>query len=380
MSDTSDQENRTEQPTPRRLQKAREEGSVVRAHGLSGVAILIAGALVLTVAGRALAGRMEQVLFVGLRLDPETMRDSAHLLAAVARVVRPGIEIALPFLVLMAVIGFLADTAVGGWIFSTRPLLPNFSRINPLHGLGELFSQTGLVEIVKALTKLAVVAAVAYWLIASRADAFIGLAAESWPQAIRHVAALASQVYLVLAVSLAGVAALEVPYQLWSHRNRLKMTRQEIKDETHELEGSPQTKRRIKSLRARLARMRMMSQVPKADAVITNPEHYAAALRYEEGRMRAPRLVAKGSGLTALRIRTVAAEHGVPIIEAPPLARAICHFVDLEDEIPIGLYQAVAEVLAYVYRLRAARDAHRPPPPPPPPQDERFRPPPEFEA
>jgi len=156
------------------------------------------------------------------------------------------------------------------------------------------------------------------------------------------------------------------------------MTRQDVKDEMRELDGSPQTKRRIRALRRRLARMRMVMEIPKADVIVTNPEHYAAALSYREGRMRAPRLVAKGTGLVALRIREIAAEHGVPLIEAPPLARAICRFVDLDDEIPPGLYPAVAEVLAYVYRLRLARQGRRAPPPMP--QDGRFEPPPEFAA
>jgi flagellar biosynthesis protein FlhB len=183
------------------------------------------------------------------------------------------------------------------------------------------------------------------------------------------------RLFLVLAAALASIAALEVPYQVWEYRDRLKMTRQEVKDELRELDGSPQTKRRIKLLRRRLARMRMAAEVPKADVIVTNPEHYAAALQYREG-MRAPRLVAKGTGLVAQRIREIATEHRVPVIEAPPLARAICRFVELEDEIPAGLYPPVAEVLAYVYRLRAAGASGRPLPPVPP--DRRFEPPAEF--
>jgi flagellar biosynthetic protein FlhB len=202
-------------------------------------------------------------------------------------------------------------------------------------------------------------------------------AIAAWPRAVDHAVLLWNRVFLVLAAALAGIAALEVPYQVWEYRNRLKMTRQEVKDELRELDGSPQTKRRIKLLRRRLARMRMASEVPKADVVVTNPEHYAAALQYRDG-MRAPRLVAKGTGLVAQRIREIAAEHDVPVIEAPPLARAICRYVELEDEIPPGLYPPVAEVLAYVYRLRAAGASGRPMPPVP--RDQRFEPPAEFAA
>jgi flagellar biosynthetic protein FlhB len=198
-------------------------------------------------------------------------------------------------------------------------------------------------------------------------------AVEAWPPAVSHAAMLLGRIFLVLSASLAVIAALEVPYQVWAYRKRLKMTRQEVRDELRELDGSPQTKRRIRLLRRRLARMRMAAEVPKADVVVTNPEHYAAALQYQEGKMRAPRLVAKGTGLVAQRIREIATEHHVPIVEAAPLARAICRYVDLEDEIPAGLYPPVAEVLAYVYRLRAAGTSARP-------LDRRFEPPPEFAA
>jgi len=192
---------------------------------------------------------------------------------------------------------------------------------------------------------------------------------------MQHAAELWSVMFVSLAVALAAVAGLEVPYQIWQHRDRLRMTRQEVRDELRDLEGNPQTRRRIRALRRRLARMRMIAEVPKADVVIVNPEHYAAALSYREG-MRAPRLVAKGTGLIALHIREIAAERAVPIVEAPPLARAICRHVELEDEIPAGLYPPVAEVLAYVYRLKAARETGRPTPDRP--DDRRFAPPPEF--
>jgi flagellar biosynthetic protein FlhB len=378
MTDSYGSESKTEQPTPRRLEKAREEGSVVRAHGVPAAAILVTGALVLSLGGARLVELLERSLRAGLGLEPDRVRDPAQLLVAAGPVLAPGLEVVAPFLILMAVVGFVADIMVGGWTFSAQPLSPDTSRIDPFKGLARLFSRTALVEVIKALIKFAVVGAVAFWLLRSWAPAFFHLAAESWPYAPHHAALLWSRVFLILAIALTGVAALEVPYQLWAHRDRLKMTRQEIKDEMRELDGSPQTKRRIKALRRRFARMRMAMEVPKADVVVTNPEHYAAALNYREGRMQAPRLVAKGTGLVALRIRAIAGEHGVPVIEAPPLARAICRFVELDDEIPTGLYPPVAEVLAYVYRLSAAREAGRPLPTMP--QDGRFEPPSEFAA
>lgn len=375
---TDNGESKTEQPTPRRLEKAREEGSVLRAHGVAAGAVLATAAAALSLNGARFVELLELSLRRGLILKPDSVEAPVQLLAAAGRVIAPGIELIAPFLILMAAVGFLSDIMAGGWIFSTHPLIPDPSRIDPLRGLGRIFSRTALVEFIKALVKFAVLGIAAAWLLRSWAPAFYHLAAETWPHAAGRAALLWSRIFLVLAAFLVGIAALEVPYQIWAHRDRLKMTRQDLKDEMRELDGSPQTKRRIRGLRRRLARMRMAMEVPKADVVVTNPEHVAAALHYREGKTRAPRLVAKGTGLVALRIREIAAEHGVPVIEAAPLARAICRFVELEDEIPAGLYAAVAEVLAYVYRLRAARDAGRPMPPLP--NDERFEPPAEFAA
>jgi len=378
MSDTHGAESRTEQATPRRLEKAREEGSVVRAHAVAGVAVLLAGAFVLMVGGARLVNLLESCVRSGLSLAPEAMREPGRMLDAASEIFRPGLALLTPFLLLMAAVAFVADLAIGGWFFSTKPLKPDFSRIDPMKGLGRLFSGAAGAEIVKALGKTAVVGGVAYWLVKSRLPNFVQVAAETWPFAAHHVAALSLNLLLVLAVALAAVTVLEVPYQVWSFRNRLKMSRQDIRDEQKETDGSPQTRRRIRGLRQKMARARMITEVPKADVVIVNPEHYAAALKYDEAKMRAPRLVAKGSGLIALRIREVAAEHDVPIVEAPPLTRALYRYVELGDEIPTGLYGAVAEVLAYVYGLRAARDTGRPQPNLP--QDSRFEPPSGFDS
>jgi flagellar biosynthesis protein FlhB len=378
MSDTSGSENRTEQATPRRIQKAREEGSVVRAHAVAGAAVLIAGAAILWLAGPKLINLLESTMRIGLTLQPETMRDPGRLAAAAADVLWPGVQLLAPFMLLLVGVAFVADLAIGGWIITPTPLIPDFTRIDPLKGLGRLFSQAALAEIVKAVVKFIVLGVIAAWLMKAWLADFFHIAAESWPYAPRHVALLSNEVFLILAVSLAAVTVFEVPYQIWQHRDRLKMSRQDLRDEQKDQEGSPQTRRRIRGLRLKLARARMMSEVPKADVVVVNPEHYAAALSYREDRMRAPRLVAKGTDLIALRIRSIAEEHGIAVVEAPPLARSINHFVQLGDEIPVGLYRVVAEVLAYVYRLRAARAEGTPVPPLP--QDGRFELPAELNA
>jgi flagellar biosynthesis protein FlhB len=378
VSDTYEAGSRTERATPRRLERAREEGSVVRAHAVAGAAVLAAGAALLLLAGSKLVEMLETSLRLGLTLEPEMMREPSRLVAVAGTVVRPGMMILVPFLLILAAVGFVGDVIVGGWIISAKPITPDFTRIDPLKGFRRLFSRAALAEIVKALVKFIVIGVIAAWLMKSWIADFLHVAAESWPYAPRHVAALSGEVFVILAAALAVVTVLEVPWQVWQHRDQLKMSRQEIKDEQKEQEGSPQTKRRIRGLRIKLARARMMTEVPKADVVVVNPEHVAAALSYREDRMRAPRLVAKGSGLIALRIRSVAEEHGIAAVEAPPLARSINRFVDLGDEIPVGLYRAVAEVLAYVYKLRAARDDGAPLPPLP--RDGRFDPPEEFDA
>ncbi len=375
MSDTSN-EDKTEQPTPRRLIRAREEGSVARAQGLPGAAIMVTAALFFLMGGRSLVMAMERSLRSGLGLDAETMRDPARLLVAVWQVVSPPLGAVAILILLLTAIGVLANLAVGGWVFSPKLLAPDANRINPLSGLRRLFSREGLAEVVKALLKVLVIGGVAYIVLRDSIPATVNLARESWSGAFASVAGLATHALLYFAAALAFVVAIEVPYQIWSHRGRLRMTRQELRDEMRELEVNVHTKRRLRALRRRFARARMMTEVPRADVVITNPDHYAAALRYQEGVTRAPRLVAKGAGLIAQRIREIATEHHVPIVSAPPLARAIYRYVELEDEIPVGLYQAVAEVLAYVYRLRLARDTGRPEPPLP--RDRRFEPPEEF--
>ena len=378
MSDSYSAESRTEQATPRRLQRAREEGQVVRAHAVAGTAVLVAGAILLWVAGARLVALLETSLRAGFVLDAATMREPSRLLAAGAEIMRPGMLLLAPVMLLLAIAGFVGDLLIGGWVVSAKPMTPDFTRIDPLKGFGRLFSRAAAAEIVKALLKFVAIGLVSFWLMRGWLDDFYHVAGETWPYAPHHVGTLLDEIFLILAAALAAVTLLEVPYQVWQHRDQLKMSRQELKDEMREHEGSPQTRRRIRALRLKFARARMMAEVPKADVVVVNPEHFAAALSYREDRMRAPRLVAKGTGLVALRIRTVAEEHNVPVIEAPPLARSINRFVDLGDEIPAGLYRAVAEVLAYVYRLKAAREAGRAAPPLP--QDERFAPPADLDA
>ena len=362
MADDQASENKTEEPTGRRLSKAREEGSIARSRELPSAIMLMTGAAIVFWGGTVAASLLERMVATGLRIDPLLGRDPARLLAGAWVVVKPALAVVIVFGGGIAVIGTLSALLVGGLVFSWRPVMPDLARLDPIQGFARLWSREVLVEIVKSVIKLLGVAAVAYWWLRGAARNFADLARAGWPGGLWQAGSLLGQLFLLTSISLAIVVLLEVPYRIWSHRQDLRMSRQELRDEAREVEGNPQTKRRVKQMRRKVARARMMSQVPKANVVLTNPTHVSVALQYQQGTMRAPRLVAKGAGLVALRIREVAAEHDVPIVEAPPLARSLHRYVEMEDEVPAALYRAVAEVLAFVYRLRAARAAGKPEP------------------
>jgi flagellar biosynthetic protein FlhB len=249
----------------------------------------------------------------------------------------------------------LAQTGVGGWVFSTKPFSPQFSRLNPIAGFGRMFSKHGLVELGKALLKTIIVAVVVGVAIWKERDALVALLTMSLPDGVASIGRLLGVTFIVGAGSLVLVAAIDVPFQIWQHHHRLRMTKEEVRQEMKETEGDPHIKARIRQQQREMARRRMMAAVPSADVVVTNPTHYAVALKYDSAGGRAPRVVAKGADAVAAKIRELAQEHRVPLLEAPPLARALYKHTDLGDEIPAMLYKAVAEVLAYVFQLRSYR-------------------------
>ncbi|MBU6506024.1 MAG: flagellar biosynthesis protein FlhB [Alphaproteobacteria bacterium] len=362
MADDQASENKTEEPTGRRLSKAREEGSIARSRELPSAIMLMTGAAIVFWGGTIAVSLLERMVAAGLHIDPLLGRDPARLLTGAWMIVKPALEVIIVFGGGIAVIGTLSALLVGGLMFSWRPVMPDLARLDPVQGFARLWSRDALIEIVKSVVKLLGVAAVAYWWLRGETRNFADLARAGWPGGLWQAGSLLGQLFLLTSFSLAVVVLLEVPYRIWSHRQDLRMSRQELRDEAREVEGNPQTKRRVKQLRRKVARARMMTQVPKADVVLTNPSHVSVALRYQQGTMRAPRMVAKGVGLVALRIREVAAAHEVPVVEAPPLARSLHRYVEIEDEVPVALYRAVAEVLAFVYRLRAAQAAGKPAP------------------
>ena len=306
--------------------------------------------------GADLGAQLHDLMRSGLSLSREETLDESRALGIFANEVLHALIACAPILGLTLVAAFVAPIAIGGWNLSFEALAPNFGKLNPVTGLERIFSPRSIVELAKAFAKFLFIASVAAWLLWSHTGELMGLGSEPIDSALSHAATLAGHSFLVLAGTMGVIAGIDVPLQLWQHNQKLKMSRQEIKEEAKEADGSPEMKGRIRRVQQELARRRMMQEVPKANVIVTNPTHFAVALRYDEKRMRAPIVVAKGADEIAARIRAVATEHNVPIFEAPPLARALHRNVDLGGEIPSNLYVAVAQVLTYIYQVKAARN------------------------
>lgn len=350
MADENDFE-KTEPASPRRLEQAREEGQVARSQELNTFALLATVGLAVWLLGGPLLFGLTGLMRSGLTLSAADGFQTERMVRLLGHHGASGFMTVAPVLAAAFLAALAAPLLLSGWLFTFKPLQPDFSRLNPMNGLGRIFSAHGVVELLKAIAKVLVVGGVAALVIWNSLDAVVSLLQETIASASTHAARLVGWTLLLTVGGMVLIVAIDVPYQLWNYYRKLRMSRAELKREAKETEGDPQIKARIRSLQREAARKRMMAEVPKADVVITNPAHYSVALAYRENSMRAPRVVAKGRDLTALRIRELAREHRVPIVEAPPLARALYRHTDLEDEIPETLYLAVAEVLAYVFQL-----------------------------
>jgi flagellar biosynthetic protein FlhB len=283
----------------------------------------------------------------GLTLDPKHIADPQQIYGVLGQLLVDWILLLAPFLALWVVVASFAPLALGGWIFALK-----FKGIHPLKGLARLFSWNSLMELGKALAKFALVAAAAVALLWARQPELLHLGEEPLLPALAHAGWTLGWIFLILSLPMLLVAAVDVPFQILSHLRQLRMTRQEVRDENKDVEGKPEVKGRIRRLQQEFAQRRMMEKIPTADVVITNPSHYAVALRYRQDTMAAPVVVALGVDPVALRIRERAVQHRIPQVTAPLLARALYYHGALDQPIPTSLYAAVAQVLAYVYRLR----------------------------
>lgn len=351
MAEDSDLE-RTEPASPRKLEKARAEGQVPRSRELATFAVLLASAASLAFLGLLMYDGMQQVMMNGMTFGRAEAADPARMLEVLALAGWEAMWVLLPVAAAVVLAAVVSNVLISGWVFSVQALSANLAKINPIKGLARMFSWQSLVELFKALLKASLIAGVAGFAIWLQRDGLLTLAAEPLETAVAHVSRITLYTFLAAIAAFALVVALDVPFQLWNFQRQMRMTKEEVRQEQKEMEGDPQIKSRIRAVMREQARRRMMAAIPRADVVVTNPLHYAVALEYKERRMSAPVVVAKGSLLVAERIKEIAREHRVPIVEAPPLARALYRHAEVGDAIPAGLFTAVAQVLAYVYRLQ----------------------------
>ena len=355
MAEDSDLD-KTEAATPRRLEKARSEGQVARSRELATFALLAAGFFGVWGLAGPIGMHLQHMLRGAFTFDHAALVDTNRMLIGAGNAGREGFMAVLPILALTGLAAAIAPMALGGWLLSPKVFEVKLERLNPVAGIGRMFSINGVIQLGMSLAKTLLVGTIGGMAVWHRKDQILGLAGEPLHVALGHGLSIVAACCATTVAGMFLLAAIDVPYQLWQYHKKLRMTKEEVKREHRESEGDPHVKGKIRQQQRAIARRRMMAAVPKADVVVTNPTHYAVALQYADGEMRAPKVVAKGVNLVAARIREIAAEHNVALLEAPPLARALYHNVELNREIPGTLYNAVAEVLAWVYQLRKFRE------------------------
>ena len=351
MAEDTGQE-RTEQPTPRRIQQAREKGQVPTSRELNTMLMmLIAGASVMFIG----PGIVEDFLAMFkryLNISRENIFNPTSMPVMLEDAIIDALITLSPFFTLMVLAAVTGPLMMGGVTFSTQALSFKWDKLNPVTGMGRVFSKKGLVELVKALVKFLIIGTTAILFLYTKMDVYLGLGSEPLVQALPHMARLLTWSFLAIASVLVFIALIDVPFQIYDYTQQLKMTFQEIRDENKDTEGNPDVRGRVKQVQREMAQRRMMAEVPEADVIITNPEHYSVAIKYDQTNMSAPIVVAKGADIIAMQIRMIAREHEVPILQAPPLARSLYHTTEIDEEIPAALYLAVAQVLAYIFKLR----------------------------
>lgn len=363
MSENSSQD-KSEQPTEHRLRKAREEGQIARSRELqSAVLVLMAGALL--VMSSRLGEFSAQLMQQHYDLDRRATTEPGMMLQYLGSAMELVLSAFLPILATLWLAGFISGMIPGGWLITSKAAQPRFNRLNPLSGLKRMFSSQSLVELVKSVLKVTLLCGIMIWMIWSHADAIIKMNQLPLSVALAQGLDLLAGGAIALGAGLAVIALLDVPYQRWHTLKQLRMTKQEVKDEHKNTEGRPEIKRRVRELQYQMSRQRIDRRVPDADVVITNPTHYAVAVRYAPELAEAPYVIAKGTDRLAQRIREVASQHDKPLVEIPELARALYYSTRVDQEIPAGLYNAVAHVLMYVVQLNAykAGRSERPTPP-----------------
>ena len=354
MAEESDLE-KTEPASPGRLEKAREEGQVARSRELVTFVMLVTAAGGLWTMGEVIGGHLGDTFRHGMQFERASAFDTSHMMVQTGMAAVHALQALMPLLAMMMLAALVAPMMLGGWLISSKSLVPNFSKLNPVKGIGRMFSSESLAELLKTIVKSLLVGGIAWWVISDKLAPIMGLMSEPVHVALPHTLRLVAGSCALIIGALLLVVAIDVPYQLWSHAHKLRMSREDLRQEHKESDGDPQVKAQIRRQQQQMAKRRMMAEVPKADIIVTNPTHFAVALKYLDKEMRAPRVIAKGTDLVALRIRAMAEDNKIPVLEAPPLTRALYRHTRLGDEVPAALYAAVAEVLAWAYQLHRWR-------------------------
>lgn len=364
MAESESGQDKTEDPTDKRKKDAREKGEIARSKELNTVAVTLAGAGALLAFGGGMAQALMELMRSNFTLSREVITDERFMGIFLMAAGKTALLTVQPVLLVLLVASIIGPVALGGFLFSGSLLQPKFSRMNPLAGIKRMFSVNALSELLKALAKFFMILIVALVVLSADRDDLLAIANEPLEQAVIHCLQVVGWSALWMAAGLLLIAAVDVPLQLWQTHKKMLMTKQEVRDEYKDSEGKPEVKQRIRQLQRDASQRRMMAAIPDADVIITNPTHYAVALKYDPEKGGAPLLLAKGADFLALKIREIANEHKIQVLESPALARSIYYSTELEEEIPAGLYLAVAQVLAYVYQIRQYRAGKGKPPEP----------------
>lgn len=352
MAESSSGQEKTEQATAKKLSEARQEGQIPRSRELNTFVMLMAASAGLFFMGADIVNSLMNILHNSISFERAVLFSEHQLPHRFLKAIEAAIWAVAPFLLLMVIAAILSPMALGGATFSVKVLTPKIDKLDPIKGLKKLFAWKSFVELLKSLGKFIIVAMVGYFILKTKLPKFILLGNTTVNQGIGYVGTELLWAFFLLSCTLIIVVLIDIPFQLWDYNRQQKMTLQETKDERKDMEGSPELKNKVRKTQLKMAARRMMEQVPNADVVVTNPSHYAVALKYDQSGSGAPVVVATGIDLVALQIRRVAAANDVAVLEAPPLARALYYSAELDHEIPHGLYLAVAQVLAYVYQLQ----------------------------
>ncbi|WP_444994686.1 flagellar biosynthesis protein FlhB [Aliikangiella sp. IMCC44359] len=344
---------RSEQATPKREKEAREKGQVARSRELTTAMLLIAASAAMYSFSNPIGSGFAAIAKQAFSPSRQHFFSEKYMLAALGELLLEVMLSVAPFFLVLFAIALFSSLLTGGLSFSAKAFSPQANRMSLGKGFKRMFGMHALVELLKALAKVSVIFLVGYFVIVQIFPELIALGNDSVTAGVGHAMDLVSRSFFLVSLSLLLIALIDVPYQIWNHAKQLKMTKQEVKDEYKETEGKPEVKGKIRQLQREMAQRRMMDAIPDADVVVTNPEHYSVAIKYDAMRSSAPIVVAKGADVIAMQIRKVAIANDVPILPMPPLARAIFHTTEIEQEVPQGLYLAVAQVLAYVFQMNS---------------------------